>query len=161
MRCAWTAMCTMPRRDYQFRKIQEFKERFSNLSNETLILRLKQRNLVREAEIAARELLKARGVPAQCLPAQDEMDPQIKLFWDLIPLLRANGFDEASDTIFFTGLFTGCSRSEFLRAFGQAILRLQRLHSPLAPELQQRLDRCMAEVRKVFPDIKEDPPSPA
>jgi hypothetical protein len=73
--------------------------------------------------------------------------------------LREHGFEQEANNIFFLGLFEGMSRFDLLRAFGQVILKVQRLHSPLAPELQTALDRCMAEVRKVCPNIKEDPPA--
>jgi hypothetical protein len=154
MRCAGRG--GVARRGNQSKKVQQFKARFSKASTESLILRLQRKNLVVEAEIAARELLQERGVPDERIPIQGEMDPQTKLFWDLIPLLRTHGLDEAN--IALLGFFTGFTRSDMLRAWGQVILRLQRLHSPLAPELQQALDRCMSEVRKVCPDIKEDDP---
>jgi hypothetical protein len=143
------------------RQVDEFKTRFATVPTAALILRLQRRNLVQEAEIAVRELLKERGVPAEKIPVHGEMDPQTKLFWDLIPKLRDHGFDEVANNIFFLGLFDGSSRYDMLRAFGQVILRLERLHSPLAPELQQALDRCKAEVKKVCPNIKEEDPPPA
>jgi hypothetical protein len=149
----------MPRLGHQARQIKEFKVRFSAIHTDALILRLKQQNLVREAEIAVRELLKERSVPPERIPSGYRMDPQTKLFWDLIGTLREHAFEEEAKSILFLGFFDGMSRFDLLRAFGQVILKVQRLHSPLAPELQTALDRCMAEVRKVCPHIKEDPPT--
>ena len=52
----------MRKRDQRFQKILEYKRRFSKLPNERLILLLSGPPLIKEAAIAAREVLEERGV---------------------------------------------------------------------------------------------------
>jgi hypothetical protein len=52
----------MSKRDQHFAKVQEYKERFSKQSSEALALRLSSHRLIKEAAIAAREVLEERGV---------------------------------------------------------------------------------------------------
>jgi hypothetical protein len=50
----------MHKREQHFLKVQEYKERFSKLPNETLLRRLNDHKLIKEAAIAAREILEER-----------------------------------------------------------------------------------------------------
>jgi len=50
----------MHKREQRFLKVQEYKERFSKLPNETLLRRLNDHRLIKEAAIAAREILEER-----------------------------------------------------------------------------------------------------
>jgi hypothetical protein len=50
----------MDKREQHFLRVQDYKERFSKLPNETLIRRLNNHRLIKEAAIAAREILEER-----------------------------------------------------------------------------------------------------
>ena len=64
----------MRKRDRHFLKVQDYKERFIKLPAETLVLRLNGHRLIKEAAIAAREVLEERGVAVKHLPTEDSHD---------------------------------------------------------------------------------------
>ena len=57
----------MNKRERYFQKISEFKQRFRRLSSETIRYRIGTGSLVKEAEIAYREILEERGEPISML----------------------------------------------------------------------------------------------
>lgn len=65
----------MSKREHHFGKVREYKERFTKLSTEQLVLRLNgPHRLIKEAGIAAREVLMERGVPEESFSSKK--DPQ-------------------------------------------------------------------------------------
>jgi hypothetical protein len=61
-------MSAMRKRDHHFLKVQEYKERFSKQPTESLVMRLNNHRLIKEAAIAAREVLAERGVAQEAMP---------------------------------------------------------------------------------------------
>jgi hypothetical protein len=66
----------MSKQERHFEKIQEFKQRFSKLTTESLSLRLNNHQLVKEAAIAAREILKERGIANEGLAETSKPTPK-------------------------------------------------------------------------------------
>lgn len=62
----------MRKRDHRFMKVQEYRDRFIQLPSETLVARLADHRLIKEAAVAAREILEERGVAGgNCLPEEN------------------------------------------------------------------------------------------
>ena len=62
----------MSKRDHHFAKVQEYKERFSKQTTESLVLRLSGFRLIKEAAIAAREVLEERGVSVESFSSEKD-----------------------------------------------------------------------------------------
>ena len=76
-------------------------------------------------------------------------------FDKLIRELRAEGHDQSAaklhELLHETAWTTG---SELMGELGRAILAFERSGPEMSPELQRRLDSCMRQVRRTWPDIQ-------
>ena len=75
-------------------------------------------------------------------------------FEELVEKLRAHGFAVGPNDIETLLRSAWTTSSEFLGEAGQAVLRFQQENPTVAPDLRDALDRCMHEVRKVWPEIR-------
>jgi hypothetical protein len=82
------------------------------------------------------------------------MNVSLHPFEELIAKLREQGFSESADYIEMLKRISWTSSSEFIGELGQGILRFQREHPTVSGDLRDVLDRCMREVRIVWPDIQ-------
>jgi hypothetical protein len=82
--------------------------------------------------------------------------PQVELepFDDLVAQLRRHSLDAAADSIASLKDSAWTSSSEMVGELGLAVLRLQSDKASFPAELTPLANRCMAEVRKVWPGIK-------
>lgn len=79
---------------------------------------------------------------------------QLQPFDDLIAQLRARGLATAADSIAGVKAIAWTTSQEMIGELGLAVLRLQAEKKSFPPELIPLANRCMTEVRKVWPDIR-------
>jgi hypothetical protein len=82
------------------------------------------------------------------------MNASLLPFDELVVKLRAHGFTESADCVSMLMRSGWTSASEFVGELGQAVLKFRREHDTIAPDLRDVLDRCMIEVRIIWPDIR-------
>ena len=82
------------------------------------------------------------------------MNVNLRPFKELVANLRVHGFGEGADEIAMLMSSAWTTSSEFIGELGRAVLRFQREHPTVSADLQDALDRCMREVRIVWPDIQ-------
>jgi hypothetical protein len=82
------------------------------------------------------------------------MNVSLHPFDELIIKLREHGFAESADYVAMLMRSVWTSSSEFIGELGQAVLLFQREHPTIPPDLRDVLDRCMREVRIVWPEIQ-------
>jgi len=75
-------------------------------------------------------------------------------FDELVIELRKHGYGESADDVATLMRSAWSSSSEYIGELGQAVLRFQRAHPIVAPDLRNVLDRRMREVRIVWPEIR-------
>ncbi len=75
-------------------------------------------------------------------------------FDELITRFREHGFPESADRLAMLMRSAWTSSSELIGELGLTVLQFQREQPSVRPELREVLDRCMREVRKVWPDIR-------
>jgi hypothetical protein len=77
-------------------------------------------------------------------------------FDELISMLRGDGHGQAAErlhTLLHETAWT--SGSELMGELGLEIVKFQRSHPALSPELQALTRQCMASVKKVWPGIEK------
>jgi len=82
------------------------------------------------------------------------MNVNLRPFDELATKFREHGFSEGADEIAMLMSSAWTTSSEFIGELGQAVLRFQRAHPSISADLRDALDRCMKEVRIVWPDIR-------
>lgn len=82
------------------------------------------------------------------------MNVNLRPFEELVIKLRENGFGDGADEIAMLMSSAWTTSSEFIGELGRAVMRFQREHPVVSTDLRDVLDRCMREVRIVWPDIR-------
>ena len=82
------------------------------------------------------------------------MNVNLRPFDELVAKLREHGFGEGADEIAMLMSSAWTTSSEFIGELGRTVLRFQREHPTVSTDLRDALDRCMREVRIVWPDIR-------
>ena len=82
------------------------------------------------------------------------MNVSLRPFEELVAKLREHSFDEGADEIAMVMSSAWTTSSEFIGELGRAVLRFQREHPAVSTDLHDTLDRCIREVRIVWPDIQ-------
>jgi len=79
-------------------------------------------------------------------------------FEQLVLMLRAEGHGQVAQTLHtLLHEVAWTSESELTGELGLEILRFQRSDRKASPALQELLHRCMAAVKKVWPNIEKAP----
>ena len=79
---------------------------------------------------------------------------QLELFDELVRQLHADGLSSAAASVSDVRNVAWSSSSEMMGELGIAVLKIQAETPAPSRALQEVLGRCMAEVRKIWPDME-------
>jgi hypothetical protein len=79
---------------------------------------------------------------------------QREVFDELIRQLHADGLSSAAESILALRKAAWSTSSEMIGELGIAVSKIQAETPQASPALQEILGRCMAQVRKIWPDVR-------